>query len=64
MPINIMPHYPPPTGLGGDRWGFVILASTKAPPLGATLDGKSPLIPGIGGGVAVGKLGMEENSGV
>ena len=54
----------PPTGLGGDRWGFVILVSTKVPPLGATLADKSPLIPGIGGGVAVGKWGMEENGGV
>ena len=59
-PINIMPHYPP-TGQGGARWGFVILASTKAPPLGATLAHKSPLIPCIGGGAAVGKWGMEEN---
>ena len=31
----------PPTGLGGARWGFLILASTKAPPLGVTLADKS-----------------------
>ena len=48
-------------GPGGTRWGFVILASTKAPPLGATLADKSPLIPCTEGGVAVGKWGMEEN---
>ena len=52
-PINIMPHYSP----YGTRWGFVILASTKDPPLGATLADKSPLIPCIGGGVVVGVSG-------
>ena len=62
-PINIMPHYPP-TGLGGARWGFVILASTKTPPLGATLADKSPLIPYTGGGVVVRISRMEENGAV
>ena len=51
MRLSILCPTTPPTGLGGDRWGFVILASTKAPPLGATLADKSPLIPCIGGGV-------------
>ena len=58
MRLSILCPTTPPTGLGEDRWRFVILASTKAPPLGATLADKSPLIPGIGGGVAVGKWGM------
>ena len=64
MRLSILCPTTPPTGLGGDRWGFVILASTKAPPLGATLADKSPLIPCIGGGVAVGKWGMEENGAI
>ena len=51
-------------GLGGARWGFVILASTKAPPLGATLADISPLISCTRGGVADGKWGMEENGAV
>ena len=62
MRLSILCPTTPPTGLGGARWGFVILASTKAPPLGATFADKSPLIPCIGGGAAVGKWGMEENS--
>ena len=61
MRLSILCPTTPPTGLGGARWGFVILASTKAPPLGATLADKSPLIPSIGGGAAVGKWGMEKN---
>ena len=61
MRLSILCPTTPPTGLGGARWGFVILASTKAPPLGATLADKSPLIPCIGGGAEVGKWGMEEN---
>ena len=61
MRLSILCPTTPPTGLGGARWGFVILASTKAPPLGATLADKSPLIPCIGGGAAVGKWGMEKN---
>ena len=64
MRLSILCPTTPPTRLGGDRWGFVILASTKAPPLGAALADKSPLIPCIGGGAAVGKWGMEENGGV
>ena len=64
MRLSILCPTTPPTGLGGARWGFVILASTKAPPHGATLADKSPLIPCIGGGAAVGKWGMEENGAV
>ena len=57
MRLSILCPTTPPTGLGGARWGFVVLASTKDPPLGATLADKSPLIPCIGGGVAVGVSG-------
>ena len=64
-PINIMHYAPlPPYGTrGGARWGFVILASTKAPSLGATLADKSPLIPPVlGGGVAVRKWAVENGA--
>ena len=63
MRLSILCPTTPPTGLGGARWGFVILASTKAPPLGATLADKSPLIPSIGGGAAVGEVGDGEKYG-
>ena len=62
MRLSILCPTTLPTGLGGARWGFVISASTKAPPLGETLADKSPLIPCTRGGVAVGKRGMENGA--
>ena len=47
MHLSILCPTTLPTGLGGG--GFVVLASTKAPPLGATLADKSPFpVLGVG----------------